>query len=472
MVQKSEGAAMSSIFRTFLIPLLVIQGYLTFVLLLYLFGPWPWPSDNDLKLVLYLIAAQALISIGYLSAWPRAKSYVLDTDAKVRRASLVHGLKFFEAAFWVSLILIVPTSIARSGSAIPDVISGISYTGEVYNANIDRVTEGGIGVYVEYLRYLLGPWLLGFLPLLVFYWSKIVVWKRAVSVIIVLYFVAIYISIGVNKGIADLIITVPFLVYMGNKARTANIRIPKRVLQIAGICVLIAFLGFFGRGQENREGDVGREGVFNSGLEIVWADSGVLGDVAGPDTRIAYESLARYLTGGYYVLALAFDTEHKSTYGIGNSMFLARQADAAFGTTYFTDESLPGRMEANLGISQFGLWHSAYTWIASDVGFAGALVVVALFARSMALTWYCAVVTLDFRSVILFYFYLIMFFYLPGNNQVFQSGESCVAFLFFTGWLFLANPVRQSNQAVGRGLALKFKPAWLGSGGLNREPPR
>jgi hypothetical protein len=463
---------MSSSFRTFIIPLLAVQGYLTFVLLLYLFGPWPWPSDNDLKLVLYLIAAQALIAIGYLSAWPRSKSYALATDARIRRASVGRGLKFFEVAFWISLLMIVPTSFARSGSAIPDVMSGISYTGEVYNANIDRLSEGGVEVYVEYLRYLLGPWLLGFLPLLVFYWSKIHAWKRAVSVIIVLYFIAIYISIGVNKGIADVIITVPFLVYMGNKARTSNIRIPKRVLQIVGIGVFVAFLILFGRGQEGREGDVGREGVFNSGLELVWADSGTFGDIAGPDARIAYESLARYLTGGYYVLALAFDTEHKSTYGIGNSMFLARQADAVFGTTYFTEESLPGRIEANLGISQFGLWHSAYTWIASDVGFAGALVVVALFARSMALTWSLAVFTLDFRSVILFYFFVIMFFYLPGNNQIFQSGESCLAFLFFAGWLFLANPFRQSAGAMGRGPALKIKPAGFGSGDSNREPPR
>jgi hypothetical protein len=69
-------------------------------------------------------------------------------------------------------------------------------------------------------------------------------------------------------------------------------------------------------------------------------DGGHLGASPG-GAMIIYESLARYVGQGYYALSMTFDLEHSSTLGFGHSMFLARNADAVFGTDHFTAGSLP-----------------------------------------------------------------------------------------------------------------------------------
>jgi hypothetical protein len=73
-------------------------------------------------------------------------------------------------------------------------------------------------------------------------------------------------------------------------------------------------------------------------------------------------------------------------------------------------------------------WSSIFPWIASDVSFPGALVIVFLIGRGFAL---CSLDTLRGENpfgVVLFSQFLIMLFHFPANNQLLQSGEGCVAF--------------------------------------------
>lgn len=431
--------------RTFLLPLVAIQAYLALVLILYIFGPWPWPSYNDGKLVTYLVVSQLLMAAGYLSAWPRVRQAVARIDESSRDRVLDGGLKFFQIAFWITFVMLVPTSLSRTGSAIPDVLTGFAYTGAVYNANNERLGAGNAFVVVEYARIAFSIWTIGFTPMLLVVWRRIPVWQRVASIFFLAYSVAIYVAIGVNKGVADLLITIPFLVVLAGKAGESGIRIPKWVFQFGGLVAFVAFLIFFARGQIGREGDVGSAGVYNSGLELIWADSGIFEQLLGRELAIAYESLTRYLTSGYYALALSFDTPNQWTFGVGNSMFMASQIDSVFDTNYFTANSIPGQLETHFGISQFGLWHSIYPWLASDFGFFGAILVLALMSRLLASMWSMSILTLDYRCVVLTYLLLILFFYVPANNQVFQSGESFVAFVVLAVWLIVYPTTRRAS---------------------------
>jgi hypothetical protein len=166
----------------------------------------------------------------------------------------------------------------------------------------------------------------------------------------------------------------------------------------------------------------------------------------GEGGRIGFESIARYLGQGYYALSMAFHIDHTTTFGFGNSMFLARNADAIFGTDYFTTGSLPGLLEAQTGWSAVALWHSIYPWLASDFGFAGALVVVGGFAYLLGLSWGRSLTTAGAPWLLMTFMMVILFFYVPGNNQIFQTAETCVAFFIVSFQLLW---MRRSRVLVG-----------------------
>lgn len=436
--------------RAWFLPLFVVQGYLSVVLLFYFIGPWPWAHYNTGLLVAYLLAAQACIALGYIAAWPRVQAAADKFRFEGREHAIAQALKFFDISFWIFLVMLVPTSMSRAGSVIPDVLTGIEFAGAVYNANYERLTGGGNPfVIVEYARIALSPFLVGFYPLLVIFWNRIVLWKRIVGTLMVLFFVAIYIATGTNKGVADFILLLPCFMLLGKFSASGGLKFPRWIFRALFIALFIGFLVFFGRGQEGREGGVATTGTFNSGLVYVRADSGWLADVLPPSQRIAYESLVRYMTSGYYALSLAFDVDHEPTYGVGNSMFLAGQADAIAGGTYFTSQSIPGQMEQQFGFPQFALWHSIYPWLASDVGFIGALLMVGGFAYLLALSWGVAIIRLDVRYIIMLSLMIVLFLYVPANNQIFQSGETCAAFFGTLAWIILGGR-RSSGVAAGR----------------------
>jgi hypothetical protein len=72
------------------------------------------------------------------------------------------------------------------------------------------------------------------------------------------------------------------------------------------------------------------------------------------------------------------------------------------------------------------LWHTGYVWFISDLGYLGTVVIVGLFAYILFTTIMRMFVDPGVLSVIIVQQLLLLFIYLPGNNQIFQSGEGLV----------------------------------------------
>lgn len=207
-----------------------------------------------------------------------------------------------------------------------------------------------------------------------------------------------------------------------------NNRLTPKVLLVFG-ALIFALFGFFGAGQAQRAGDAGVLGAFDSGDGVIFADREHFVSMLLPDSLVIFfESITRYVTQGYYALSLTFSIVSGSTFGFGNSMFLARNVDALTEGTYFTLQSLPGLLEQSNGWSMTGLWHSIYPWIASDFGFFGTLIVVGVFGYILGLSWGLSLVAPHPIYIIICYFLLIIFYYIPANNQIFQIGETAVGF--------------------------------------------
>lgn len=410
-------------------PLIFFQFYLTVSVVLFFLGPWPWPVIRGAELLAFLLASQAAIAIGYLLYDPlKSPPSSLQPGATSPAALLT-----ISAA--VSLLLLVPTSLARTGTAFPNLIEGITNTGAAYNARQIWLEQANPYTVVEYLRILFSPLLISLLPWLVVYGARVSWMVRGIALLAVIGVVVNDVATGTNKGIADLLVTLPWLFLLIVLRGEFRIRVPRWLLCVLLLAAFALFLDFFGRGQLQREGGVGEFGVFNSGKELIFADRehSLNGQLPLPG-KVIFESLTRYLGQGYFALEQSFDLEPGRTFGVGHSMFIARNANRILETERFTQESLPGQLEQRAGWGAQALWHSIYPWFASDLGFGLTILLMGAIGWMLSAVWLDALRTLRPSAVALLQPLLILFYYIPANNQVMQSGESAAGFLILLTW--------------------------------------
>jgi len=404
-------------------PLYFFQIYLFIVLLLYFFGPWNFNAINVSKTAIYLLVSQAIIFCGYILG---VRFYQKKYFARqLLIFSGLSGVKFVKQAILVNLLLFIPISLSRTGQFYPDIFFGILHPGEAYLQHYNRLTHSNHFIYAEYLRSFLSPWVIGIMPVLIIYWHYIGKFFKVLAVFCISLNIFLYIATGTNKGVADFVVTLPWFFLLSRiiSKKTISSNITYILLFIS---ILSMFMIFFGLTMKGR--NIFPAGTYTIAGHEFFPSPGNWVLSLPVFFQILYESLVRYLCHGYYALSLSFDLYHPSTFGLGSSMVLARNADRVFNTNFFENNSIPGLLESNFGFSKEGLWHSIYPWLASDFGFFGALLVLGFFSFLLAFTW-CRVIT--FKNpfeITLLYLLIILFYYIPANNQIFQSLETLLCF--------------------------------------------
>jgi hypothetical protein len=230
-----------------------------------------------------------------------------------------------------------------------------------------------------------------------------------------------------NKALADTALLIPILIFASFCAGVS--RFTKRRLLVlgAGAAVLMLFfLLFFGRAIASRPGSAVQYNFFAATGGKVDPYNIWLRYTNPTATRIVV-GLDFYLTPGYYALSLALKEPFVPMFGVGNSMFLGRQAARLLDDPAIEDMPYPFRIE-KYGWNAIGLWSSIYPWIASDVSFPGVIVVVFFIGFLFALSWQDTLVGTNPYAVVMFSQLVIMLFYFPANNQLLQSGEGLTAF--------------------------------------------
>ena len=447
--------------KNWLIPLIFFQLYLSLSVFLFFFGPWPWDVANPGELFGYLLLAQLSIAVGYFLAWRYVKVKLLNYNYSGDKSDqkIESYIPFIKKSILISLVFLIPTTLSRTGTIFPNILDGLAKTGETYVSNYERLQVGNPYVFVEYLRMAASLYLTAVFPLVVTYWSRLSVKFRFLGCLAIIYNIAIYVSIGTNKGIADAVMTLPWMLYLAGISGLSKHKFKIRKIFLAFIPLLMLFFQFFGNSQLQRQGGAGENGVIDVGVKnIVFADSGNFISQVLPDSqRIVFESICRYMGSGYYALSETMFIDSPSTLGFGNSMFLARQANLLMNTDFFTEQSLPGRLETQSGFGMYRLWHSIYPWIASDFGFLGALFIIGLFSFVFSVSWGSSIITKSPLWITMVYISLIIFYYIPANNQVFQSGEGCFSFFLTIAAIYSVSSKNRSAKTrllQGRGAGI------------------
>ncbi len=410
-----------------LLPIVIFETYLCLTVLLFAFGPWPWPVSNTLQLYTFILAAHIALAVGYLTGMNGkcSKAGSDKTNLKILvRYSII-----------ISIILYFPTVYSRTGSIYPEVFNGIKAIGEAYRHAVEISFSGGKFIYVEYTRVLVAPITALAIPIIIINWHLWPKIYRISALLLVLANVAMYLAMGTNLGVADTALTLPWLIMLGYFSR--GIRITKiGWIWIISI-VTVAFIGatlFFVIGLTQRYGAGTISGSFGYPLNIHTDRNQPYYALLPKQLALLYESISRYVCQGYYALSLALKMSFHSTYGLGNSMFLYREATNWFGLGSIVNQSYPSRLGSQYGWGMYRLWDTAYVWIASDVGFIGCLFVIFFIGRWLCSSWKDTLTVRDPRAAVVFYFLLIIIFYLPANNQIAQDGETFVAFYVVLIW--------------------------------------
>lgn len=402
-------------------PMVVIQAYLLFTVLVFALGPWEWKVASPWTFYGYLASAHTALILGYLLGI-RGRGVVYRGRFSPQRLVL--------ASVTVALVLAMPTSQFRTGNLIPDVLGGIQDPGAAYEHSGALRFHLGRTPVVEYIRFLFGPLLTLSLPLGIFFWKDLGRLTRSGVVLAALVDVATFVAAGTNKAIADLVLLFPSVVYA--TYASGRLRLSRKAVLGAILATLVGFTGFvifFANGAASR-GEGG-----GSAVNGVFPQVDVRADMNHPLLRelppmgqVGFLGLSLYFSVGYQALAMSLEEPWVPCFGIGNSYFLQRQAIRITGNDNLSRYSYPSRLEKR-GWDAEGLWSSIYPWIASDVSFPGSILVIFLIGWLFGKVWTDVLVGMNPFAVALFSQMTLMLFYFPANNQLMQSGEGLSAFL-------------------------------------------
>jgi hypothetical protein len=417
----------------------LIQAYLWFTVAVFAWGPWKWHVEHPWKIYSFLTLAHLSLMLGYLLGLRRA---VLPSDQRIDPRKLIN------LGIWITILIFVPTNLFRTGSLLPQVSQGLLDPGAAYDASFFLRSSAGRAPVAEYLRFFLGPLLALPVPLGIYYWKELSWVQRAGVVFVSLSTIAMFIAMGTNKGIADTIILIPWLIAAGVAGN--RFKVSRRLLA-SWACIigvgLISLFAFFSAGASSRGGGGGSavSGVFSQLDVEADPDYPLLLD-ASPETRTGILGLSMYLTVGYQALAMSLEEPWVPCYGIGNSFFLQRQAERILGRDDLAVRTYPARLEVH-GWDSVGLWSSIYPWLASDLSFPGTLLAVLWIGWLFARSWRDVIDGGNPIAVSLFSQVVIMLFYFPANNQIMQFGEGLSAFVITLAVWHWTQPKAAENPA-------------------------
>jgi hypothetical protein len=425
-----------------LAPLLIMEAYLSFTVLLFAFGPWPWPVQNSLTLYTYLILVQIALLLGYLSK---------SQDDGVIYTGQYSIYALLKVSVILNIIFLIPyfyLQIGPEGLSIQGIIShtiaGATDPWQVYKDKLD--TPSVRGNYLLYIYMLSSPILWLAVPLGVGTWRSLSRKMKSAIVLIVLGNAATWIALGTMKGIADdcAIIAISIAATWQRPLPFRRSRMKRGTLKrvVVIVCALSALVSYFAYQRNSRQG--GRVIMADPDLGIQLDTNNIL--IAGlPEAlQVAVAGGSTYLTQGYYGLSLALEQPFKWSYGIGHSVALTSIVNKVTG--FDAGELTYNAREQDAGWDMQRRWDSIYPWLASDVTFPGTLLIVFLIGRLLASVW------ADTRSgespyaLPLFVMVMLMIYYFPANDQVLSFNQSFVAFWVL---LYLWLSTRRTIRRVG-----------------------
>lgn len=412
------------------LPLKLFVSYIAFTMVLTLYGPVTYANLRVAELVAYMTGFLMLFSLGYVAG--------IAMRGPMRYASRPHlrgdGLQIVKACIAVSFLY-----------KCQELASLVATGG--FDLSLEAVGHAYVDYYSDYVRGS-GQYSLAYVVSIFFYLPLQIAlilgfyefrrlpkaYKALLLATVVLVVLVNVVGQGKQKQFGDVLVFALSVLLLNMGA----VQGPKSSFRLATVAVstvglLVLMLVLYSR-YSALEIDVANINKVTHPLLDYDPNHPVfllLGDTAGLPVAI----FCMYLTMGYQGLSLSFDQPFVWTYGVGNSYALTILLDKVIGLPVSVHGSYPYRVGAATGWDE-AKWHTVFSWLASDLTFAGVLVLFFVVAFVYAQCWQAAVTFGDRCSIVLFAVLTLGLIFVPANNQLLHTPESFLSLaIIFYVWV-------------------------------------
>jgi len=432
------------------LPLILVEAYLILTLLLYQFGPIAWGTKNVLDFWLYISIYHISFIVGYLLFAKKFKISLKDIEKSNKIKSFIVKYMWIFLSICAVLTLIKSMGFLNRTDFIPwnlpaEFIKGLQNPAEQYvskfaaaglnNYTGNKITSGILALFAFIVSSIV--------PICVFLWERIKLSQKIFFFAIVFFDFATFVSVGTNKGIFDLLfifaaaLSIDLVANFKEKKFKQFLKDKKALV---GVTVFLLFFSmwFFSWTMQSRVGSIaiytanltddvtvyGEESPDNPGDKIETKTESL--------TKNLLYGLSSYVCQGYYGMSLSLGEKFTSTYGIGNSSFLTSNFKYFFGIDV-EHNTYQAKISDRWG--QYTQWHSFYSYMANDFSFPGVAFIMFLLGASLAAIYKDAVYGKNIIAQCLLPVFVILFLYIPANNQIFSFMQSfCTFFELIILW--------------------------------------
>lgn len=235
---------------------------------------------------------------------------------------------------------------------------------------------------------------------------------------------------GKQKYLGDAVVFLAAAFLVSLAVRRARVRVRTVVLTALAAVVVTALFAEMLRQRYTAAG-IGLENVLDKAHpRMTWDTESMLFQFLGPEYGFASGIFLNYFSNGLYGLSLSLSLPFEWSYFAGSSYSLGRIVEIGFDAPgAILEHTYPYRVGETYGWG-FDQWHSAFSWIASDLSFPGILALSPLAGFVYGRVWKRAVAGSNPFATPLFCYLSLGMVFAYSNNQMVHSLAGVFVLLF------------------------------------------
>lgn len=399
-------------------PIRVLLIFLIFTEILFFISPISWDIDNYIVIIIYFLILNFALYRGYRSG----------LQYKIRkcvfRFSMSNIKKIIILSFLIKLVSLLLNNDFSLLIFINKVLFSLEDAGSAYYAYY-RNQDVDIVKYIVF--QLLSPIIyIGFV-MGTYYWKKLSMKYKLIYVSLILLEILNSLSIGVRKGLIDVLIII-FISYIVSNFYILNDKTKIRRLKFYLSISLSLFLMYF------LYSNLSRMSQYDTFVDMLDGTENRVNDIYLENVPrvliMPIYTISSYLCQGYYALAKSLEMGFIPPNLLATNFFTVNVAEK-LGLNPL-DGTYMDLLEIQYGISPTVNWHSIYVWLANGFTFIGVPFIIYMIGFLLSNTWKKALYSSDHIAVSLFVLLFQMVFYFFANNQFFSFSFVTTNFLIIS----------------------------------------
>ena len=422
-------------------PIIIIDLYIGIALLLYYLGPIRFHSPYSIFMGLYIILFLIIINCVYFRVVHKHNNRSHDNPFGKNIQKTVPSeslpLWFYICGALIPLIMVVSSVLLTGFSGLKGSLTSTMAQTYTFIQSGGRYQEGidiPMWIYMHFAVFVYLTIVDGLLFLKENSFIKKLLWAASL-ILLIGYFVLFR---GAQKTLGDVFILCASAIFVRMYCTNRERRKLRKGKILLLLLMVVAFAIILASIMGARISYLGKYGYEAFKIHTSFWDVDLnypLLSLLPQSTMLGFACLIFYLCNGFCGLSYCLASPLTWTYGLGTFPDLADVLGRRLGIDIF-ERTYMYKAYETYGWHHSEYWHTLFPYIASDVTFIGALIVMGFVTYIYATCWLDILETKNTKSIYLFAIMNIIWIYLPCNNQIFSTRTTgLVVLICFIMWI-------------------------------------